>query len=80
MIYSGTTSITWYAIDAAGNVDSCTYDIIVADGTGPVLEEPDTVVEINEGLVLNPENNTNQAVNWIDNICQKYLDSLLLLS
>ena len=43
MLYSGTTTIKWYAIDAAGNIDSCSYDIIVADGTGPVLEEPDTV-------------------------------------
>lgn len=43
MVYSGTTTIKWYAVDAAGNMDSCTYDIIVVDGTGPVLEEPDTV-------------------------------------
>jgi hypothetical protein len=43
MAYTGTTTIKWYAIDAAGNMDSCTYDIIVADGIGPVLEEPNTV-------------------------------------
>lgn len=40
--YSDTTSITWYAEDDFGNIDSCTYDIIVVDGTGPVVTDPDT--------------------------------------
>ncbi|MEM9549173.1 MAG: hypothetical protein AAGA77_24515, partial [Bacteroidota bacterium] len=41
--YSDTTSITWYAEDDFGNIDSCTYLIIVMDATGPVVSDPDTV-------------------------------------
>lgn len=41
-VYSDTTEITWYAVDDFGNVDSCTYNIIVVDGTGPVVANPDT--------------------------------------
>ncbi|MDF1699230.1 MAG: HYR domain-containing protein [Saprospiraceae bacterium] len=42
--FSDTTSITWYAEDDFGNIDSCTYDIIVVDGTGPVVMNPDTAM------------------------------------
>ena len=42
-VYSDTTSITWYAEDDFGNIDSCTYNIIVVDGTGPAVADPDTV-------------------------------------
>ncbi len=42
-LFSDTTEITWYAEDAFGNIDSCTYNIIVVDGTGPVVANPDTL-------------------------------------
>ena len=44
-VYSDTTSITWYAEDDFGNVDSCTYMIIVVDGTGPLVADAnDTLI------------------------------------
>lgn len=42
MLYSGTTIITWYAFDAAGNSDTCETTVMVIDVTGPVLRAPDT--------------------------------------
>jgi hypothetical protein len=50
-IYSDTTEITWYAEDAFGNMDSCTYNIIVMDGTGPVVADPDTTMIMCEDML-----------------------------
>ena len=44
-IFSDTTEITWYIEDDFGNIDSCTYEIIVIDGTSPIVTNPpDSIV------------------------------------
>jgi len=49
IVYSGTTTITWVAIDEAGNRDSCMQDIIIVDGTAPVPVNPrDSIVMCDE--------------------------------
>ncbi len=50
-VYSDTTEITWYAEDEFGNIDSCTYNIIVVDGTGPVVANPDTLEIMCEAML-----------------------------
>lgn len=50
-VYSDTTAITWYAEDSFGNIDSCTYNIIVVDGTGPVVSNPDTTLIMCESML-----------------------------
>ena len=50
-VYSDTTTITWYAEDAFGNIDSCTYDIIVVDGTGPVVSDPNPSMVMCEDMI-----------------------------
>ncbi|NNM23143.1 MAG: HYR domain-containing protein [Flavobacteriaceae bacterium] len=46
----GTTTVTWTATDAAGNIATCTQDVTVVDAEAPSVDCPaDVEVDVNEG-------------------------------
>src|SRR5688572_3740596 len=39
-LVGGTTTITWTAMDEAGNTDECSFTVVVADNTPPTASNP----------------------------------------
>ncbi|MCK4679030.1 MAG: HYR domain-containing protein, partial [Bacteroidales bacterium] len=37
----GTTTVTWYAVDSCGNMDSCSMSVFVQDTINPIIDCPD---------------------------------------
>lgn len=54
----GTTEITYFAIDDAGNIDSCKFNITVNDTTAPALTDCPTDITVSVG------NNCLAQVTW----------------
>lgn len=48
----GDTTVTAYATDAAGNVDSCSFSVSVTGGTSPVFDCPASVVYRADGQLI----------------------------
>jgi large repetitive protein len=63
----GTTEVSCYALDAAGNRATASFDVVVGDGTPPVLTLADTTVEATddtgaENVSFNPQPTVSDVV------------------
>lgn len=61
--YFGTTQVTYTAVDAAGNVGTCTFNIVVNDIQAPVANCKNITVALNAGgtVTVNPNQVDNNS-------------------
>ena len=53
----GDTTVTAFAMDASGNVDSCSFSVSVTGGTAPVIDCPRSIVyRADNRLISDPDN------------------------